>query len=90
MDRFSSANGGLDNTSLFMIKTSAEQTLSLSGNAINAKETPIMVKGNNWNYIGYLPGINFTVTEALAGYDAQKGDIVKSQNQFSSTPVQDG
>ena len=78
-----SANGGLDNTSLFMIKTSAEQTLSLSGNAINAKETPIMVKGNNWNYIGYLPGINFTVTEALAGYDAQKGDIVKSQNQFS-------
>ena len=66
-----------------MIKTSAEQTLSLSGNAINAKETPIMVKGNNWNYIGYLPGINFTVTEALAGYDAQKGDIVKSQNQFS-------
>ncbi|WP_455586538.1 LamG-like jellyroll fold domain-containing protein [Bacteroides sp.] len=78
-----SGNGGLDNTSLFMIKASAEQTLSLSGNAINAKETLITVKGKNWNYIGYLPSINFTVTEALAGYDAKKGDIVKSQNQFS-------
>lgn len=78
-----SNTGGLDNTSLFMVKATAGQTLSVSGTAVNSKETPIAVKGNNWNYIGYLPGINFTVTEALAGYDAKKGDIVKSQNQFS-------
>lgn len=78
-----SNNGGINNTSLYMVKTTAAQTLSVSGNAIPAKETPITVKGNKWNYIGYLPGINFTVTEALAGYDAKEGDIVKSQNQFS-------
>lgn len=78
-----SSSGGLDNTSLFMMKATAGQTLSISGTAVNAKETPITVKGNSWNYIGYLPGTNFTVTEALAGYDAKKGDIVKSQNQFS-------
>lgn len=78
-----SHNGGLDNTSLFMLKATTGQNLSISGNAINTKENPITVKGNAWNYIGYLPGINFTVTEALAGYDAGKGDIVKSQNQFS-------
>ncbi len=78
-----SNNGGINNTSLYMVKTTAAHTLSVSGNAIPTKETPITIKGNNWNYISYLPGINFTVTEALAGYDAKKGDIVKSQNQFS-------
>lgn len=78
-----SNNGGLNNHDLFMINSSKEQVLSISGTAVNAKETPITVKGNKWNYISYVPNENFTVKEALAGYDVRKGDIIKSQNQFA-------
>lgn len=78
-----SNNGGLNNHALFMINSSKEQVLSVNGTVVNAKETPITVKGNKWNYISYVPNENFTVKEALAGYDVRKGDIIKSQSQFA-------
>ena len=78
-----SRNGGFNNTSMFMILSSQEQTLSTSGMTVDTRITPITVKGNQWNYIGYLPSVNTTVKEALAGYDAQKGDIIKSQDAFA-------
>ena len=78
-----SNNGGLNNHALFMINSSKDQVLSVNGTAVNAKETPITVKGNKWNYISYVPNENFTVKEALAGYDVRKGDIIKSQSQFA-------
>jgi hypothetical protein len=78
-----SKNQGFNNTSLFMLHSSAQQVLSTSGTPVDVASNPISVKGNKWNFISYLPTVNFTVTEALAGYNANEGDILKSQNQFA-------
>lgn len=78
-----SANGGFGNTSLYQLRSSAAQVLSVSGTAISPDTVPIAVRGGRWNYIGYLPDANYTVTEALAGYEAREGDIIKSQGSFA-------
>jgi hypothetical protein len=78
-----SKNGGLNNTSLFLLRSTDAQSLSVSGMAVDVRTTPISVKGGQWNYISYLPSVNTTVKEGLAGYDARKGDIIKSQNAFA-------
>lgn len=78
-----SANGGFNNTSMFMLYSSYGQTLSISGTSIKASEVPISVKGGLWNYISYIPYTNYTVKEALAGYEASSGDIIKSQDKFA-------
>ncbi|MDR2962842.1 MAG: T9SS type A sorting domain-containing protein [Bacteroidales bacterium] len=71
-------------TSMYIAHSSYDQSVSISGSAIDPKSaegTISLTKG--WNYIGYVPSVNMTVKEALAGYDAQKGDIVKSQTSFA-------
>ncbi|GHT64641.1 hypothetical protein AGMMS50239_22700 [Bacteroidia bacterium] len=79
-----SQNGGFNNTSMFLINSEKAQTFSASGSAIDTKTVPITIKGNHqWNYISYLPAVNTTVNEALAGYDAHDGDVVKSLNSFA-------
>ncbi len=78
-----SQNGGLDNEQLFFVKSHAPQVLSMMGTEIDASQAPLTVKGESWNYISYLPNENYTVTEALAGYDVSQGDIIKSQTQFA-------
>lgn len=75
--------GGLNHTSLYIIHSDNAQVLSTYGTMVNTQNTRIPVKGNNWNYISYLPGVNLTLKEALGGYDAKDGDIVKSQSQFA-------
>lgn len=88
-DQYSSHNGWigtlteLDNTSLFKLKTGKEQTLSISGTLPDLKNMPVTVKGNQWNYISYLPQVNMTLKEALADYQASSGDEIKSQTGFS-------
>ncbi|MDH6311954.1 hypothetical protein M2137_000717 [Parabacteroides sp. PFB2-10] len=79
-----SQNGGFNNTSLYMLKSSAAQVLSVNGRLVDPKTTPIAVKGSNrWNYISYLPAANMSVDEALADYPAQSGDVIKSQEGFA-------
>ncbi len=78
-----SLNGGLNNTSMYMVHSSQSQSLSVSGSQIDASVTPVNIRAGQWNAIGYLPGVNLTVKEALAGYDATQGDIVKSQSAFA-------
>lgn len=74
---------GLDDLSLFKLKTGLAQTLSFSGTPPEMSNTPITVKGNQWNYISYLPLVNMTLKEALADYQATSGDEIKSQTGFS-------
>ena len=76
-------NDGFKNTSMYKILSPKDQLLSTSGTAIDVKTTPITVNGKEWNFIGYLPRVNTTVKEALAGYEAGEGDIIKSQTQFA-------
>ncbi len=72
-----------DNTSAYLLYTGNAQTLSTFGYEVDETATPVQVRGGRWNYIGYLPSVNMTVKEALAGYEASVNDVVKSQNQFA-------
>lgn len=74
---------GFDNTSAYLLYAGNAQTLSTSGYEVDETATPVEVRGGRWNYIGYIPSINMTVKEALAGYEATANDVIKSQNQFA-------
>lgn len=78
-----SSNGGLNNTSMYMIRSSFDQNFGFNGKFIDPKTKRIKVKGNSWNFISYLPSVNQTVKDALSGYPALENDIIKSQNQFA-------
>ena len=77
-----SSNGRIENTGMYMIHSSVEQTLNLVGEAVNPMETDMPV-GPGWNYIAYLPMGSLSVAEALADYSAQDDDVIKSQDAFA-------
>ncbi|MEG1838158.1 MAG: LamG-like jellyroll fold domain-containing protein [Bacteroidaceae bacterium] len=80
---------GFDNTSMYMIQSEKSQRIDLTGTSVDTKQTKLSILGSKedgttlWNYISYLPSINLKLKEALAGYPAVEGDIVKSQNKFA-------
>lgn len=80
---------GFNYTSLFKVKAGKGQTLSFEGVPVDVASTEIPVQ-SNWNYISYLPTIQLTLKEALAGYNAQKGDILKSQTGFAQYDSNNG
>jgi hypothetical protein len=75
--------GGINNTAMYMIKSSLAQPLSIAGTVLDPSLTKIAIKANKWNYISYLPLRNITVKEALAGYTANADDVLKSQDAFA-------
>lgn len=80
-----------DNKHMYLIQSSVAQKLSVSGIAIKEKaDLTIPVAAKKWNYISYLPMTNLPITEALSGYNAKEGDIIKSQNAFSMYGVKTG
>jgi hypothetical protein len=95
-DQYSSTSGwvgylkGFNNTSLFMLNTATEQTLSISGAPVDVTKTAIPLKGNRWSYISYLPQVNMKVKDALAGYVASDEDVIKSQSGFAMYDSQNG
>lgn len=80
---------GFNYTSLFKVKAGKGQALSFEGVPVDVASTEIPVQ-SNWNYISYLPTIQLTLKEALAGYNAQKGDILKSQTGFAQYDSNNG
>ncbi len=80
----------IDNLSLYKLKAANAQALTITGVAVNVTTTPIPLKGAQWNYISYLPQINTTVKEALAGYEAADEDVIKSQTGFAMYSKQSG
>lgn len=83
MKGWQNASFGLNNTNMFMIYSSQAQTLSMDGVAVDPMSIPITLKSGFWNYISYLPGKNLPVKSALAGYEAEDGDVVKSVDKFA-------
>lgn len=80
-----------DNKHMYLIQSSVAQKLSVSGIAIKEKaDLTIPVAPKRWNYISYLPMTNLPIAEALSGYNAKEGDIIKSQNTFSMYGVKTG
>lgn len=79
----------IDNDQMYLVHSSAPQDLHISGPAVDPTSHKLTIRGAKedgtprWNYISYLPSDNFTLKEALAGYDAKEGDIVKSQTQMA-------
>lgn len=79
----------LDNEGMFMIRSSYPQTLSVIGSPVNPANHVLDIRSVNeqgvavWNYIPYLSQENLPLTEALAGYEAEMGDVVKSQSAFA-------
>lgn len=79
----------IDNDQMYLVHSLAPQNLHISGPAVDPTSHKLTIRGAKedgtprWNYISYLPSDNFTLKEALAGYDAKEGDIVKSQTQMA-------
>lgn len=79
----------INNKSMYMVRSSKAQTLDIAGTAVDTKTNKITIQGKKadgtarWNYISYLPVDNMTLKEALAGYEAVDGDIVKSQTAMA-------
>lgn len=74
--------GTLDNSKMYKIHSTKSQTLTTNINAVNPEKVEISVMPG-WNYVAYPLTTAEILAEALANYDAEDGDIVKSQNQFS-------
>lgn len=72
-----------DNRHMFLLQSPMAQKLSVSGLAIHEKEKLALDILPNWNYISYLSSVNLPISEALAGFEAVEGDIIKSQDRFS-------
>ena len=70
-----------DRTQMYMLRTATAQSLNIEGT--EKADAKVRVEGQRWNYIGYTPKFNLTVNEAMAGYRAEEGDVLKSQTQFA-------
>lgn len=81
--------GTLDVTDMYQVKCLNAGKVVISGSPISTDTIEIKIHGKGagteplWSYISYLPDIALPVKEALAGYDACDGDILKSQTQMS-------
>ena len=68
----------LDNTTMYMVQTNAATTLKVTGGRVDAKTSPVVLK-TGWNWIGYNQLSTMSLDDALAGWDVQPDDIIKSQ-----------
>lgn len=84
-----SKHGALNNTQMYKVRSSKSQTLGLTGEAVHPSETTITVV-SGWNYISYLPLVNMNVSDALKGYKAENGDVIKSQDAFATYSTANG
>ena len=83
IDKTSKTPFKLDNTSMFMVYADKALMLTISGQPIDVASNPLTIAKNQWNYIGYLPTVNLPLKDALASYEAQEGDVVKSIDEFA-------
>jgi hypothetical protein len=77
------SNISMGNLLMYKISTTMPQTISIAGLKIKPSTENLSVRGNQWNYISYLPSVRMKVDEALAGYDSKEQDIIKSQDAFA-------
>lgn len=75
-------NGGIQDTSMYMIKHSSSEKLIVSGTPVSTGNTSIPIR-SGWNWISYTPQENIKVKEALGYHNPTVGDVIKSQNEFA-------
>ena len=70
---------GLANTQMYMILTNAACTVEMEGEPVNLTDYEISIKPG-WNWIGFPSVEALDVVDALAGFAAEEGDILLSQD----------
>ena len=76
----------IDATLMYRIYSSSAKTAYFEG--WSTYEAIKLRKG--WNRIAYLSSINLPIAQALSGYQANAGDVIKSQDAFAvATNIQD-
>ncbi|MGB0525835.1 MAG: T9SS type A sorting domain-containing protein, partial [Flammeovirgaceae bacterium] len=71
-------NGGLQNEQMYRLHMGNAGTIVYEGTPAVPAMTPITIK-RGWNWIGFVSNQNLAVNEALSGFNATDGDIIKSQ-----------
>ena len=77
-----SAAGGLFNDKMYRIYLNTAQQLSINGPQVDLDSWSFPIQ-SNWNWLPYPLLNNQPVNEALALFNAQEGDVIKSQTQFA-------
>jgi len=72
----------LGNDRMYMLQISETDTLSYYGSGVNPKDVEIRINPG-WNWISYVPQFVMTVDHALAQFNPQPDDVIKSQSQFA-------
>ena len=78
---------GLKSSQMYMVKTNAACTVELEGVPANPAEVGITIR-HGWNWIGFPCAEAMSVADALAGFQAEDGDILKSSG--ASTDYYEG
>ena len=68
----------LNSSSMYMVQAAAPTTVKLTGSRVEAQTSPIVLKAG-WNWIGYNQLGTMSLDDALAGWNVQPDDIIKSQ-----------
>lgn len=71
-------NCPITNEGSYMIKVNNQCQVTLTGTWANPEEHPIQIKANDWTWIGYPVNQSQNVTSALANFQPEVGDVVKS------------
>ena len=61
---------------MYMIKTTEAVEIMVDGKIVDPATTPITLRPG-WNWIGYPVAEDLPINVALAGLDAEKGDVIK-------------
>ena len=77
-----SASGGLDIEKMYRVFLGTGQQLQINGPSIDLENWSFPIQ-ENWNWLPYPLLSNQLVNEALALFNAQEGDVIKSQTQFA-------
>lgn len=77
-----SNNGGVKPGEMYMLKITNAQNFIYRGSKIKPSTTPITISGG-WNWLGYVPDLNYSLQESFNSFNPSSGDIIKSQNSFA-------
>ncbi|HAP63416.1 MAG TPA: hypothetical protein DCR93_29265 [Cytophagales bacterium] len=67
---------------MYKIKLAEAATLTLEGTPFTVGTESIALR-DGWNRIGFVPQTNMTLQEAVASFQPQAGDVIKSEDAFA-------
>ncbi|MDO7171829.1 LamG-like jellyroll fold domain-containing protein [Mariniflexile sp. AS56] len=76
------SNGGISTSKMYKVNFNLAQSLNIKGVPVDMSTWSFPIK-TNWNWVPYPLLQNQAINEALAYFDAEDGDVIKSQNLFA-------